>query len=319
VLLVLDDLHWASRPTLLLLRHLLRDTQDWRMLVLGTYRDTDLDRTHPLAEVLADLNRERLFERIHLRGLSEQEVTAFIRSAADAEPSMHLLARIYEETEGNPFFLAEVVNLLGAEGTLTGGDGTAEITVPEGVKEVLGRRLNRLSSDTNALLTLAAVVGREFDEGLLAALTDRDDTAVSDLVGEALRARVVEETSIAGEYRFAHALMRETLLAELAASRRVRLHGQIAETLERLAGERSAERIEELAAHYAESSVLGREHAEQAAHYLRLAGEQAQAHPGDLAIVPRKGEFFTTPQALHHGQGFFEFRHPVLARQPHRL
>jgi DNA-binding CsgD family transcriptional regulator len=277
LLLVLDDLHWADRSTLLMLGHVARDLAGARLLLLGAYRDTDLDRTHPLAEVLAELNRERLFERIHLRGLNEEDVTAFVRGAANAVPGPDLLARIYEETEGNPFFLSEVVALLDAESALAGGDGVAAIAVPEGVREVLGRRLNRLSPETNALLTLAAVVGREFGEPLLAALSDRTGESLLESLEEAFTARVIEPTGEPGEYRFGHALMRETLLAELSPARRVRLHGQIAETLERLADAAAEQRAAELAAHYVEAAVLGRDHTEKAAHYSRLAAEEAQA------------------------------------------
>jgi tetratricopeptide (TPR) repeat protein len=244
---------------------------------VGTYRDTDLDRTHPLSAALAELNREQLFERIHLRGLDRAEVTAYVRDTARVEPHPQLLDRLVEETEGNPFFLAEIVRLMTEEGTLSRGGDTADLAIPEGVKEALGRRLDRLSAEANALLALAAVVGREFDHALLHALTAHDDATLLDLLDEALRARVIEEGSVPGAYRFTHALMQETLLGELSAARRVRLHGQIAEALEQLAGANSTERAFELAAHYVESAVLNRDHARQAAHYSRLGAEQAQA------------------------------------------
>ena len=158
LLLVLDDLHWADKPSLLLLQHLARELAHLPILVVGTYRDTDLVRTHPLSESLAALNRDPGFTRLPLRGLSDTEVAQYIRTAANVEPDPPLLARIVEETEGNPFFLAEVVNLLTEEGRLARGH-SAEFAVPEGVREALGRRLDRLSEDANVLLATAAIVG----------------------------------------------------------------------------------------------------------------------------------------------------------------
>ena len=189
------------------------------------------------------------------------------------------MARIHEETEGNPFFLGEVVNLMAQEGTLAraANASISDLAIPEGVKEALGRRLDRLSPEANDLLQLASVVGREFTHDLLVALTGQDDEAVLALVEEALGARVIDETGQVGGYRFTHALMQETLAGELSAAREVRLHGQIAEALERLYGARADANAQELARHYAESAVLNRAHAERAAHYLRIAADQATA------------------------------------------
>ena len=119
LVLVLDDLHWADKPTLQLLQHLAREVSSMRVLVVGTYRDTELSRTHPLSESLATLNREPGFQRLTLRGLSREEVGEYVRVTAGVTPSRRLLEKLYEETEGNPFFLQEVVALLTQEGTLT--------------------------------------------------------------------------------------------------------------------------------------------------------------------------------------------------------
>ena len=116
-------------------------------------------RTHPLSETLAELNRGEGFTRLSLRGLTVEEVGEYIRAAANMEPSRDLLDRIFEETEGNPFFLAEVVNLMTEEDTWS-ADSVSDIAIPEGVREVLGRRLDRISDGANELLTVAAVVGR---------------------------------------------------------------------------------------------------------------------------------------------------------------
>ena len=269
---VLDDLHWADRATLALLTHLARELGRARILVCGTYRDTDLDRRHPLAQALAELSREDLFTRIPLRGLSLKETADYVRRAANVEPPRELVTRIFEETEGNPFFLAEVVNLMTQEGTLA--STARDVQIPEGVRQALGRRLDRLSDDANALLTTLAVAGRDFEHALVRALSPHDDATTLQLVEEALRARVLEETGAPGRYRFTHALMQETLLGELSAARRVLLHGQIAEVFERLYGE-AGDTLAAIASHYRESAVLNPAHARNAARYLRLAAESA--------------------------------------------
>lgn len=274
LVVVLDDLHWADRPTLQLLQHLARDLGHMRALVLGTYRDTDLVRTHPLSETLAALNREGAFERVNLRGLGRAEVRSYIAAATNIDPSPSLAARIYEETEGNPFFLSEVVNLMTEEGTL-GKEPVSDIRLPEGVKEALGRRLDRLSLEANELLKIAAVAGREFSFETLQLVSGHDQETVLRQIEEALGARVVEEREGAGRYWFTHALMQETLLEELSTTRRVRLHGRIGEAMEQRLGARAAEQPARLALHFVESAALNREHAGKALAYSRLAGREA--------------------------------------------
>src|SRR5687768_11419979 len=276
LVLVLDDLHWADRSTLRLLTHLAREVGMSRLLVTGTYRDTDLDRAHPLSQALAELNREDLFTRILLRGLTEPETAAYIRDTAQSEPPTDLVRRVHAETEGNPFFLSEVVRLMAEEGAFSPG-ATSEIRIPEGVKEALGRRLDRLSPEANELLSVAAVVGRECTYALLAALTDFDDDTLLALIEEALRARVLEETGAPGEYRFTHALMQDALYSELSTARRVRMHGRVAETLEVLHASELEREAAQLARHFGEASVMNRSLAEKAVQYAELAAQQAEA------------------------------------------
>ena len=276
IVIALDDLHWADKPTLLLLQHVARELSHLRVLVLCTYRDTDLSRTHPLSEALATLNRDPGFQRIVLRGLSKDEVASYIRSTANVEPKAEVVGRIFEETEGNPFFLSEVVNLLTQEGTL-GKDSLSDIAVPDGVKEALGRRLDRLSEEANAFLRVAAIVGREFAYDTLNLLGEREEDDLLKLVEEGIEARVIEELPQPGRYRFTHALMQETLLSELSITRRVRLHGQVGEALEKRWGSRADERAPRLAEHFMESSMLNESHAQRAVHYAKLAAQQAEA------------------------------------------
>jgi tetratricopeptide (TPR) repeat protein len=276
LLLVLDDLHWADKPSLLLLEHLAQELAHMRVLVVGTYRDTDLARTHPLSEALATLNREPGFLRVPLRGLNRDETAAYIRAAANVEPATVVLDRIVEETEGNPFFLSEVVNLLTQEGTLA-KTSLSDIAIPDGVREALGRRLDRISPEANETLQVAAVVGREFAYDTLTLLGERPDDELLAQVEEALDARVIEELDRPGRYRFTHALMQETLLSELSTTRRVRLHGQVGDALERRWSESAERHAPELAVHFSEAATLSAPYAQRAVRYGRLAAEQAEA------------------------------------------
>ena len=275
LMLVLDDLHWTDKPSLLLLQHLARQLASMRVLVIGTFRDTDLVRTHPLSETLATLNREGGFERVTLRALSREECVTYIRSSARVEPSPSVLARIVEETEGNPFFLSEVVNLMAQEGTLD-ATSLSDITIPDGVREALGRRLDRLSDGANALLQVAAVVGREFPYDTLSLVSEHDGDTLLGLIEESVDARVIEELDRPGRYRFTHHLMQETLLAELSTTRRIRVHGRIGEALEERYGARADERASALAQHFVEAALLGDVYEEKALRYSRAAAAAAE-------------------------------------------
>ncbi len=239
-MLVVDDLHWSDKPSLMLLQFIAREFASSRLLLVGTYRDVELNRQHPLAETLAELTRERLFERVLLRGLSEQDVSRFIEVTSGIVPPPTLVSAVHTQTEGNPLFVTEVVRLLVQEGELTQEHvrdrDSWEIRVPEGVREVIGRRLNRLSERCNETLTVAAVVGREFTlQQLDRLIDDMTQDMVLDVLEEALTARLIEELpSAMGQYQFTHALMQETLINELSLTRRVQLHARIAETLESL-------------------------------------------------------------------------------------
>ncbi|MBM4420738.1 MAG: hypothetical protein FJ034_03960 [Chloroflexi bacterium] len=209
---VLDDLHWADRPTLELLQHLARELLDMRVLLLGTYRDTELARTHPLSQALVELNRGGGFQRIVLDGLTRDEVARYIEATANRQPPAALIDRVYEQTEGNPFFLIEVVNLLAQEGALS-AESVPAIAIPEGVREALTRRLDRLSDDANALFQYAAVAGRQFSYDTLQVVSGYEHDVLLRLIEEGLAARVIEEADQPVRYRFMHALMQETLLA----------------------------------------------------------------------------------------------------------
>lgn len=280
LMLVLDDLHWADESSLLLLQFLARELARSRLLVVGTYRDVEISRKHPLAEVLGELTKERLFQRILLRGLKQEDVGRFIELTSGMEPPAGLVEAVYTQTEGNPLFVTEIVRLLVQEEELTDEVRKREswtVRIPEGVREVIGRRLNRLSERSNQTLITAAVIGREFElRQLKPLIEDLTEDMLLDVLEEALEARIVEELPQAvGRYQFTHALIQETLTEELSLTRRVRLHARIAETLEKLYGDQVEAHAAELAQHFAQAeSILG---PEKVIKYSLAAGEKALA------------------------------------------
>jgi tetratricopeptide (TPR) repeat protein len=239
LVLLLDDLHWADISSLRLLHFLARALRDARLLVVGSYRDVDVSRGHPLASILGELARETHY--FPLTGLTVAEVAHCIAQASGAIPAASLVAALHEQTAGNPFFVREIVRLLAAEGSLHHADGgtTWHGTMPQSVRETLRRRLIRLSGGCMRLLTIAAVIGQEFSLPLLVRVigegADPEPTGVLECVQEALAARVLTEMpGNPGRYRFIHALMRETLYEESALTERIRLHRLVGETIEGL-------------------------------------------------------------------------------------
>ena len=236
VLLVLEDLHWADLATLRLLVHLATAPEPAALLLLGTYRQTDLGRRHPFAAVLADLRREPRAERLALDGLDAEATTRLIGGWVGAEAGPELAAQVRAETEGNPFFIEEVLRDLVEGGALVREDGRwradGALTVPESVREVIGRRVERLSDAAVAVLEAAAVHGRDFDLQVLtvSCLVPRD--ALLDGLEEAERAHLVRPAG-GGRWAFSHALVREALYNELPSLRRARLHAAIADGLVR--------------------------------------------------------------------------------------
>ncbi len=264
-LLVLDDLHWADKPTLLLLRHLISNPPIG-LMVLCTYRDTDVDRTHPLSSMLADFRRMPAVSRIALDGLGDDGVRdLLIRTGGHDldEIGLAFAERVHRETSGNPFFLGEVLRHLTETGALYERDGRwvsdlspDDAGIPEGIREVVGRRLSRLGDDVEGVLRSAAVIGYEFDVDLLADVVGRDADDVLDALDTAAAANLVIETGV-DRHRFAHALVRETLHEELSSSRRARQHRKVAEALEARHADDIDEVVTELATHWAEASAGG--------------------------------------------------------------
>lgn len=230
--------HWADKPSLLLLEFLAQELRQSRLLVVGTYRDMALSRQHPLSETLAELTREQPLQRLVLHGLNQEEVERFLEVTTDVTPPQALVEVVHTQTEGNPLFLTEVVRLLVQEGELLPERlrqrQGVNLRIPEGVREVIGKRLNRLSPLCNQMLTIAAVIGREFSlEELVRLFDGASDERVLEMLEEAVAARVIEEVPQAmGRYQFTHALIQATLYDETATVRRVRLHRRVGQVLE---------------------------------------------------------------------------------------
>ncbi|HUE59208.1 MAG TPA: AAA family ATPase, partial [Acidimicrobiales bacterium] len=262
VVVVIDDLHWAAKPTLLLLRHLLRATEATRLLIVATYRSTDLSRAHPLAGVLSDLHRDGSADRLGLAGLAAEDVSAYLRAAGHEDT--RLAPALSTVTSGNPFFLIEVLRHLEE----TGGSWDPT-TLPQGVREAVDRRLSRLSQLANEALLVGAVAGSRFSLELIEQVLERD---LVDPIDEARRAGLVVEEA-GNRFRFYHALVRQSLLAECVSVKRVRLHQRIAAALEADPSSGGDANVADLARHYFECAFAGG--AAKAVDYSRRAGEQA--------------------------------------------
>jgi eukaryotic-like serine/threonine-protein kinase len=278
LVLVIDDLHWADRASLLLLEFLGRDLPPAKIMVLATYRDIEVGRQHPLSQTLADLAHPGLADRIPLGGLSEQEVTKFIEISTGFSPPAPLVSSVFSRTEGNPFFVNEVVKLLVSEGRLTvaGGAEPVNIQLPQGVKDVIGRRLNHLSDDSNRVLAIASAIGREFTAQVLERVGEISGERLVELLDEAVLARVVKESApVPGDYSFSHALIRDVLYEELGPNRRVRLHRKISDVLEKVFETSIDEHLPELAHHSLQGAAGG--DIDKAISYAVRAAERATA------------------------------------------
>lgn len=263
ILLVLDDLHWADKPSLQLLRHLVAHSEIQRLLIVGSYRDGELSSAHPLLEAVAALHREPGgISRISLRGLDDTGVIAFMEAAAGHQlddVGVGLAHQLYRETDGNPFFVAEVLRHLSESGAIyqdaeTGrwvASERGQLTLPHSVRSVIGSRVSRLGDHAARVLSTASVIGRDFDLKLLAEVTHADPDELLDLLEEAQHAALVHELrDVAGRYTFSHALVQHTLYDDLGPTRRTRTHRQVGEAIEELHPNAGDEFAGELARHF---------------------------------------------------------------------
>ncbi len=274
--LVLEDLHWASDPTLAMLTHLVHSTAGERMLILATRRTTAPDRSDAVTYALADLYRLDGVDRIDLDGLSTEDVSDYLVHQAGLSPSAARSAApvLRDQTGGNPFFLQEYWQDLAARG------GHAAVRVPtaqapRSIQDALARRLAAVPADLAKVIGIAAVAGELVDPSVVVDACDvAADVALAGIdlgVRAGLLVAVVEPE---GWYRFAHALARQAVLDRMPAADRAAAHARIAQILESNGGAESPALVPELAHHYLEARALG--HAGKAVHYLVLAARQAE-------------------------------------------
>lgn len=276
--LLLDDLHWADQSSLDLLVHLARHTRGNRVLLLGTYRDVEVGRQHPLQQTVHDLHRQGLSERVLVRRLDQDNTTRLIAATLGEEDiSSEFTSLVYRHTEGNPFFTREVLRALVDQGDVYRKNGRwdrreiEEIDVPESVRAVVGQRLSHLRPEAQEVLSEASVLGHTFSFDDLQAVTDRDEDAIDAALSEAIAAALVHEAG-KDDYAFSHGLIHGTLYADLSPRRRRKLHRAAGDVLERLTGRKREQRVTELAWHFVEG-----DEPERALPYVMQAGDQAES------------------------------------------
>lgn len=284
VLLVLEDVHWADVPTLLLVRHLVRAGSAARMLLVATFRDIEADMSPALAETLVGVSRSEGVVRVRLGGLSDLEVTEFVRLATGSDATREVAEAILGLTDGNAFLLTELWRDLVASEALEVGPldvrlrlAVDDIGTPETVREVVTHRLARLSRATGEVLELGAVIGAEFELDTVRRAAALEEAALLDAIDEAVRSGLVQEAP--GRrlaYRFAHELVRRSVYDRVPAARRAALHLRVGRALEEepAAGSGRA-RLAALAHHYAEAAPIGER--DRAVSYNLLAAESASA------------------------------------------
>ena len=277
-LVLLDDLQWADDATLLFVEHLAPQLAGLPLLVVATYRDTDVGR--PLARTFGDLHRRRLAGRISLGALTPLEAGELVAGLAGQDAPAELVDALHATTDGNVFFLEEIVRDLAESGRafddagrFRAGVAVDDLGLPEGVRLVIERRLDRLSEAARSALSAGAVSGRVFSVPLLQALGDLDGEAVLDIVDEAEQAVLIAPSGNADEFLFAHELIRQTLVAGLSGTRRRRLHARAAEALERIHAQDVRAAAATIAHHLLEAGPAA--DPKRTFHYLKTAAESA--------------------------------------------
>lgn len=285
LVIFLDDIHWSDRLSLALLEQFARGIADCGVVIIGTYRDVEVDRVHPLAQTLAALRRLEHYQRLAIGGFSVDAVYDLLHTiepSAEAEPAKRALARaLHDESSGNPFFIREVLNHLAETGRLAHVDGVwtgmvtsvEELGIPEGVREIIGRRLSRLGDVCNRMLQRASAMTGGFTWDELCAICDDTEDALLDALDEAMGSQIIVERGRMA-YDFTHALIRSTLYDELSSPRRALLHRRIAEALETLYASDLDAHLGDLAEHYMASTGGA---AEKAIEYGMRAGDRAKS------------------------------------------
>lgn len=259
LLLVLEDLQWAGTASLRLLEHLSFEAGELPLLALATVREEPRDAAHPLERLLPRLRQQPRCERIALRGFSRREVAALLEHAIGRPPPPDLSSALYARTEGVPLFVREAIRLLAERGELRHPERVRRwgVTLPARALDLIRRPLERLTPAAASVIGAAAVLGREFQGTLAAAVAGLEREAAVDLLDEAARAGVIEPAETPGVWRFRHALFQEAALQGLAAGARARLHLRAAGELERRHREDPETVVAELAHHHHEALAVG--------------------------------------------------------------
>jgi predicted ATPase len=283
LMLLLDDIQWVDEATLELLHYLVRNARGQRIFVCATARREDRDASAALTALLRDLSRLRLFERIELDRLSPQATSDLIAAMLGLDESPSGLAdRIYTESEGNPFFVEEILKALAEEGLLLrragrwqlqADVGLTMLRIPATIVDVIERRLAHLSETERGVLNWAAVLGYEFVYNILHPASDIEEGALLDLLDSLLRGQLVVEVRDPRQdkYRFAHAKIREVVYGALSGARRKRMHRAVGEAIEKVYAARLEEMSPILAHHFTEAADLPK-----AVRYNVQAGERAR-------------------------------------------
>jgi DNA-binding SARP family transcriptional activator len=255
LVIILDDLQWADVPSLELLRFVATQLRDAQILVVAIHRDVESHPRGPLAQTLGALAHEPIVRRMALEGLEADAVGRFLHQATGMKPPPGTVDSVHRRTDGNPFFLSELVRLLDSQGATR--DWTTLVTmIPVGVRDVLRSRLARLPEETVTALVTAAIIGRDFDLRVLERVRRESAEEMLDLLDSALVTGLIEEsTRRAGSYRFVHDLVRETLRAEVSGARRARLHAAVAAALEEIHGPDDPEHVHQIAGHLLEAAT----------------------------------------------------------------
>lgn len=254
-LLVLEDLHAADESSLWMLQFLAKQERATGLMVVATY-DQVVGRMKPDHErILLETAREG--HRLSLRGLDEDDVKLLYASHAGEVPSDAIARAVHEASEGNPLFVDETIRMLTAKGEIRRPDHSVGFRVPEGVRGIIRHRLEALDDEVTELLSVASVIGREFDLSLLQSVVEIDINALLEILTQAVDTEVIAETSALGRYSFTHILIRETLYEDLTAAKRMRLHRTVAETLEGSYAAPIEAKLPELAHHWFKSAQAG--------------------------------------------------------------
>jgi tetratricopeptide (TPR) repeat protein len=273
VLVVLDDLHCADHGSLLLLQFLSGAIADTAILIVAAYRDLAPHPDLPMLAILATVSRKSGTDKIALGGLCQAEIQALLHAVGAAEPSGPIVRTLMERTDGNPFFLRELIALLTEGGSLLNAHVGHQGTVPLTVRVVINRLLASLSANCTATLRVASVIGREFETDLLLGATGGVFQEVGRLLDEALAAKIVQPAGVM-RYRFKHALVRETIYESLPTAMRARIHFSVAEAIERLGCMEREATLSMLAHHAARALPCGT--VEKALDCALRAGQEAR-------------------------------------------